>query len=205
MTLDPALIAEWKQKYSTVRVHPMEGDQVVYRSLTTTELLGFQEMEKNTDPEVLNTLVVKTAVLNGYPEFQKVGSYTTLARFILEYSALPTDAFDTSRDAAREWAKEQSTNLNLGLAARVAAIFPGINILDLLNMTTDRLFRTIAILELVTQQDIFDMTGEAVNTAGAPVIDNETLESRGISQNQVSSTHSALSEAMLNGESSEIE
>lgn len=199
-TPKPEVLQLWKEQYGSVRYISMEGYDIYYRGLTVSEQLAIAELEEKLNKYELADVTINLAVLTDKPDFKDAGSPITLHTLIMKSSILLEEDYQNLINASREWASANNNSLNYALAVSVAALYPGLNLLDLLNMTTDKLFRTISMIEIAMQTPILDNLGQGSADGGSPTlhVSPEELQQRGVRMDQVKGTHDALRQQILN-------
>jgi len=195
--MDPAKLLIWKSKYGAIHVVPVEDQQVYYRGLTTLEFLALNDLQDSLPEEDWNEVVYKFAVLNQEElTFELVGSTTAIAELILNRSVFTEEEYQERVTKIRAWAKastEQSVPFTLAIMA--AKIYPGIDLIALLQMTPDQLLHIIAAIELAVQMPVLtSMDGPEVK----PIHTSEDdLKRQGVDMHQISNTTNALRDEVL--------
>jgi len=89
-------------------------------------------------------------------QFKLAGTTTTMSSLILEASIFTEETIGPSVIEAREWAaKVVEDNFLIGLALAIGSIYPGSDIISLLNEPAERLIKLGALVEQITKQPIF--------------------------------------------------
>jgi len=187
-------LLQWKHKYGAVHIATVEDTRVYYRSLTTQEYMSFLELSNSLSNKDWAKAICDITVL--FPtelEFNMAGSYSTIATTVAERTGLSESDFDIATAEARAWAKANSDKaVTYALAIKTCVIFPGLDLLQLLKLTPEQLFRISAVLELATNRPI--LTEEQQLNVESITVDQETLKKRGVTPESIGAATSALGE-----------
>jgi len=197
--VDETQLLKWKFEYGAVHAVTIESQRIYYRSLNTMEYLAFMDLSTSLPTSDWAEAIFKTVVLHG-PDapLTLAGSYSTIAESATSNIGLSEEAYDALVEVSRTWASEHSEKaVTYAIAVKAAAVYPGIDLLQLLKMTPEHLFRTVAVLELATKQSILTETQEL--TSKPVTMDAESMAKRGITPEKLAETTNVLAEAIKHG------
>jgi len=154
-------ILAWKKRWGVI--HKLElpsepnAGSCYYRSLTPLEYNHLQELiEKNPKGVDWDSLVVSVGLL--YPnidDLQLPGTINILSTNILSISNPTEETLSVVVEETRKWAANAAeTNFSIGLCMSICNIYPSVNLVDLLNLSTESLLQITALIELVTKTQI---------------------------------------------------
>ena len=156
LPLDEQLV-RFKAKYGTIGLLTIEEVPVYYRTLTPFEITALSELEKSMPEKDWMDTVLKIAVL--HPEildFKLAGSIFVIHNAIMNTSLPVKDDGFFEVEEYRAWAEEVTkSNAALLLAVRITNLYPAMNLLQLLETPMEKLLKLGALVEKITQQDVF--------------------------------------------------
>lgn len=157
-------ITQWKARWGIIHIttaaHEPNVDTCIYRGLSALEstyLRGLMESNKDDKTKDWDSIIVSIGLL--YPTIDKIslpGTINVLSTNILSVSNPTEESLPDLVSNARSWAKvsiENSYSVSLCLA--ICNLYPSISLIELLNLPLEKLMQLGALVEVVTQKDIF--------------------------------------------------
>jgi len=164
-------ILAWKKRWGVIHTielpHEPKVQTYYYRSLTPIEFRHIRELTELDSKKDWDLVTVSMGIL--YPTIDDIhlpGTISQLAALILDVSTPNEEQLISIVEDARKWAeKSTKEQFSINLCLGICNIFPSINLLDLLEMSTEGLIRLAALVEISTKTQIFK-TNSDIKTAG---------------------------------------